>query len=421
VEAGALSVMPAYSEIDGIPCSESRMLLTDILRNEWGFEGYTFSDYGGIEMLHDFQKTAPTMGRAGKQALEAGMDLDAPYLVGFGDEFVEMVKSGAIDQKYIDQAVERVLRVKFLAGLFERPYGDVEKAMSVVNCEKHRELALLSAQESIILLKNANHTLPLSKNIGSIAVIGPNADEVQFGGYSILKDDAVTVLQGIKNRVSKDTKIQYSKGCKLYGSSKDGFKDAVECAQKSEIAIIVVGTSSAILSGVGWGDDCGEKACCGEGFDTTDIGLSGVQEELIMEIVATGTPTVVVLINGRPLTIEKIHNKANAILEAWYPGEEGGNAVADILFGNVNPSGKLTITFPKATGQLPMFYNHKPSARGYYHKPGDFENPGRDYVFNDTKPLYEFGYGLSYTRFEYSELKVSPKSIKPGEHPLNTK
>ena len=415
VDAGALSVMPAYSEIDGIPCSASKYLLTDILRGEWNFQGYTFSDYGAIEMLHTFQKTAETLGLAGKQALEAGMDLEAPTIKGFGDELMAMVKSGDVDEKLIDQAVTRILRVKFLSGLFERPYEDVKRVSSIVNCKKHKELALKAAHESIVLLKNENNLLPLDKNIGSIAVIGPNADKVQLGDFSIMKDDGVSLLQGIKNRASKNTKVYYAKGCELYGSSKEGFEEALEMARKSDVAIIAVGTASAIQCGVGWGVDMGEKATCGEGFDLTDLRLPGMQEELIKEIHELGVPTIVVLINGRPLAIEYIAKNIPAILEAWYPGEEGGNAVADIIFGNVNPSGRLAISFPKVSGQIPIFYNHKPSARGFYNQPGTPENPGRDYVFNDTKPLYEFGYGLSYTEFEYSQLKVTPEVINAGD------
>lgn len=415
VEAGALSVMPAYSEMDGIPCSASKFLLIDILRNEWGFEGYTYSDYGAVDMLHSFQKTAETLGMAGKQALEAGMDLEAPSICGFGDELMEMVRAGKADEKLVDLAVSRILRAKFLSGIFERPYVDVSKVKATVNCKSHKELSLKAAQESIVLLKNKDNILPLDKKIKSIAVIGPNAAVSQLGDFGINKDDAVTLLEGIKNKVDNDTRVFYAKGCELYGSSKEGFKEALDVAKKCDVAVAAVGTASAVQWGVGWGVDMGEIATCGEGSDLTDISLSGVQEELVKEIWATGTPTIMVLINGRPLAIETLAEKIPAILEAWYPGEEGGNAIADIIFGNVNPSGRLPISFPKVSGQLPIFYNHKPSARGYYNKPGTPDKPGRDYVFNDTKPLYEFGYGLSYTQFEYTGLRVYPETINAGD------
>lgn len=415
MKAGALSVMPAYSEIDGIPCSTSKFLLIKILREEWGFKGYVFSDYVAIEMLQSSQRTAETPGHAGKQALEAGMDLEAPHIYGFGEELLTMVKEGKVDEKHVNRAVSNVLRVKFLCALFERPYIDIKKVSQTVHCEKHKELALKAAHESIILLKNKGNLLPLRNMAGSIAVIGPNADKAQLGDYSIRKESDVSLLQGIKNRSSKGTEVYYTKGCELYGSSLEGFPEAIDMARKAEVAIVAVGTSSGMLSGIGWGDKKGEIATCGEGFDWTDLKLPGVQEQLIEEIAKTGTPTIVVLINGRPLTFDYIAENIPAIIEAWYPGEEGGNALADIIFGNVNPSGRLTITFPKVSGQSPMYYNHKPSARGSYNQPGTPEKPGMDYVFNDTKPLYGFGYGLSYTEFEYSDLKVSSDVITPHE------
>jgi len=415
-DAGALSVMPAYSELDGIPCSASKMLLTKILRDEWNFKGYTFSDYGAISMLHTFHMTADSPEEAGRQALEAGMDFEAPGTYGFNDKLMELVRTGVVSGKTLDRAVSNVLRVKFLAGLFDQDtYGDPELAKNITNCEAHRNLALKAAHESIILLKNENGLLPLDKDIDSIAVIGPNADAIQLGDYSIIKQDTVTPLQGIRNRVSANTKIYYAQGCGMYEQSKDGFEKAVEAARKSKVAVVVVGESSMITSGVGWGFDSGMVALSGEGYDRSDLDLPGIQQALVEEIVKTGVPTVVVLVNGRPLSISWIAEHVPAILEAWYPGEEGGNALADILFGNVNPSGKLPVSFPKTVGQSPVYYNHKPSARGYYHMPGSLEKPGRDYVFLDTKPLFEFGHGLSYTQFEYSDLKVSAEKIRPHE------
>jgi beta-glucosidase len=415
-EAGALSVMPAYSEVDGIPCSASKMLLTKILRHEWNFKGYTFSDYEAINMLHNFHKTADSPEQAGKQALEAGMDLEAPGTYGFTDKLMELVRSGVVSEEAVDRAVSNILRVKFLAGLFEQDtYADPDYAKRITNCEAHRNLALKATHESIVLLKNENGLLPLDKNIDSIAVIGPNADVAQLGDYSMIKKEAVTPLQGIRNRASVNTEIYYAKGCGLYEQSKDGFAEAVEAARKSKVAVLVVGEASMLTCGVGWGSESGMVATCGEGFDRTDLELPGVQQELVEEIVKTGVPTVVVLVNGRPLSISWIAENVPAILEAWYPGEEGGNGLADILFGNVNPSGKLPVSFPKTVGQLPVYYNHKPSARGFYHMPGSLEKPGRDYVFMDTKPLFGFGHGLSYTQFEYSDLKVSPEKIRPHE------
>ncbi|NJD04325.1 MAG: beta-glucosidase [Ruminiclostridium sp.] len=413
MEAGALSVMPAYSEFDGIPCSSSKMLLTKILRDEWGFKGYVFSDFTAINMLVDMHHTAETLEEAGKQALNAGMDMEAPSIQAFGEGLMKLVQKGEVAEELIDRAVSRILRVKFLAGLFENPYVSVERAAEVINCDNHRKLALKAAHESIILLKNKDGLLPLDRDIESIAVIGPNADIAQLGDYSIEKEGTVTLLQGIRNKVSPKTKVSYAKGCGIYELSKAGFSEAVEAARSSRVAVVAVGCASMIKCGIGWCDSNDNAATCGEGYDRTDLELPGIQQELVEELVKTGTPTIVVLVNGRPLSILWISENAHAILEAWYPGEEGGNALADIIFGDVNPSGKLPVSFPKTVGQIPIYYNYKPSARGFYHEPGSLEKPGRDYVFMDTNPLYAFGYGLSYTEFEYSDLDVTPNKISP--------
>ena len=415
VEAGALSIMPAYSEIDGVPASKSKLLLTRILREEWGFKGYVFSDYGGVGMLHFFHRTAATKAEAGKQALEAGMDLEAAADYGFGDELLGLVRKGEVPVSLIDRAVRRILRVKFLAGLFENPYCDPKKAERLCGCAAHRKLARSIAEESIILLKNNKNLLPLSRNIKSIAVIGPNADVAQFGDYSFEKESAVTPLKGIRDAVSKRTKIRYAKGCGLWQRSREGFAEAAAAAGASDVAIVAVGGTSMTRSGIGWGGEKSTEATCGEGLDRTDLCLPGVQEDLVKAVHATGTPTVVVAQNGRPYDFHWIAENVPGIIEAWYPGEEGGSALADILFGKVNPSGKLPITVPRSVGHLPAFYNHKPSARGgYYHNPGTPDKPGRDYVFSSPEPRYEFGFGLSYTTFKYSNLRISPRTIGPG-------
>jgi len=413
VEAGALSVMPCYSEFNDMPAHASRLLLTRILREEWGFRGYTFSDYGGVAMLHRFHKIAHNPGEAGKKALIAGLDLEAPGEYGFGEALLELVRAGEVSVALIDRAVARILRVKFLAGLFENPYCDPREAERIVNCAEHRALAREIAQEAIILLKNERRLLPLDPNIASIAVIGPNADAAQLGDYSRPKPTDVTPLQGIRAAVSRHTKVRYAPGCGIYGSSREGFAEAVAAARESDVAVVVIGGTSVLMGGIGWGHAQG-AATCGEGFDRSELGPPGVQEELVRAIVETGIPTVVVLMHGRPYSIEWIAEHVPAIVEAWYPGEEGGHALANVLFGKVNPSGKLPVTVPRSAGHLPVFYNHKPSARGYYHKPGTPDNPGRDYVFSSPTPLFPFGHGLSYTRFRYSALRVSPRRILPG-------
>ncbi len=416
VEAGALSVMPAYSEFDGVPCHANKDLLTHILREEWGFAGYTFSDYGGIHMLSETHKTAADLSEAGKQAVEAGLDLEAGDIDTFGDRLIGLVKKGKVDVALISQAASRVLRVKFLAGLFENPYAEPKEAIRIINCNKHRTLARQTAQESIILLKNEGNLLPLDKSIKSIAVIGPNADTAQLGDYSILKDEVVTPLAGIRKAITRKTKVNYAKGCGITDLSTDGFHGAVEAAVNSEVAIVVVGGASMITFGVGWGNEneVSTDTTCGESYDRTNLDLPGVQQQLVEAVVATGTPTIIVQMAGRPYAIPWIVENVPAVLQAWYPGEEGGNALADILFGDVNPSGKLPISVPKNVGQIPVCYNHKPSARGHANHPGSPEHPGRDYVFCDTKPLFEFGFGLSYTKFKYANLNVTPKKIATG-------
>ena len=412
-EAGALSVMPAYSEYDGVPASASRLLMTRVLREEWGFRGYTFSDYGAVQMLHTFHKTAASPAEAGKQALEAGMDLEAPDDYGFGERLLAMVKRGEVSADLVDRAAARVLRVKFLAGLFENPYADAKVAAAVVGCAAHRRLARRVAQESIILLKNDRNLLPLDREAGAVAVVGPNADRAQMGDYTMADADAVTPLEGIRKAVSRGTEVLYAQGCGLWESDREGFVEAVEAARHSDVAVVVIGGASTAMAGTGWGTDR-SVATCGEGFDRTDLRAPGVQEDLVKAVCATGTPTVVVLVHGRPYDLHWMHRHVPAIVEAWYPGEEGGHAIADVLFGKVNPSGKLPVSIPRSVGHVPACYNHKPSARGCYHRAGSPQKPGRDYVFSWPTALYEFGHGLSYTTFKYTNLRLSPKRIHPG-------
>ena len=415
-KGGALSVMPAYSEFDGIPCSTSKLLLRDVLRKEWGFRGYTFSDYGALQMLHLKHKTAGSIAEAGRQAVEAGLDMEAPFIWAYGDKLLRLVKTGKVSIELIDQAVYNILRVKFLLGLFENPFADLKRTSKIVNHLTHRKLSRRAARESMVLLKNKGNLLPLDRNIKSVAVIGPNADVAELGDYSVPKSSAVTPLEGIRKALSRKTQIHHAPGCGLHEPSTDGFAAAVEAAKESEVAIVFVGETSMSLGGVGWKIDGVETrpSLCGEGYDRVDLDLPGFQQDLVEAVVATGTPTVVVLINGRPLSISWIAGNVPAVLEAWYPGEEGGHAITDIIFGKVNPSGKLPISFPRSVGHLPGYYNHKPAARGYYRRPGRPAKPGRDYVFTKPSPLFNFGHGLSYTKFKYSNLRLKPNKIAPA-------
>ena len=396
-----LSVMPAYSEIDGIPCSCSSHVLTEILREELGFDGYTISDYMAVEMLHNFHHTAETPAEAGRQALEAGMDLEAPNEYGFGQKMLELVQKGEISMEALDRAVERILSVKARLGLFEE---NVPESVRRVDMEAHRKLALKAAEESIVLLKNENHILPLKETVKNIAVIGPNAAIAQLGDYCSAGGTGVSLLEGLKELYSGT--LHYVQGSTLYQKIPGGIREAVEAAEKSDVVLLALGGSGSTYGGIGWGEDgCGEVTS-GEGFDSVDIRLSVPQLELAEHVLDTGKPVILILEDGRPCAIPEIYDRAGAVIQAWYPGQEGGRALAEILFGKVNPSGKLTVSIPKHVGQIPVCYNRKPSTGGFYHRPGTPEKPGRDYTTMDTKPYYSFGYGLSYTRFAYSNLEI---------------
>jgi len=385
-KGGALSLMPAYNSIDGLPCSCNKWLLTDLLRGEWGFKGFLSSDYGAVLGIYTKHKVAKTKAEAAKKALEAGLDMELPESDCY-EEVLDLVKKGELSEEVVNESVRRILRVKFWLGLFDEPYVDPEYAQKICHCEEHRRLALKAAQRSIILLKN-DEILPLSKDLKSIAVIGPNAGKMRLGGYSGFGIETVSPLEGIKNKVSKDTQVYFAEGCKLTGNSKKDFEEAVEVAKKSDVAVLFMGNSVPETEG--------------EQRDRCNLDLPGVQEDLIKEIYDTGTPVVVVLINGSAITMSRWIDDVKGLVEAWYPGEEGGGAIADILFGDYNPGAKLPITFPRTTGQLPLYYNHKPTGRV------------DDYVdLRGKQALFPFGYGLSYTKFEYSNLKINPEKIGP--------
>ena len=423
--ANAGSVMNAYHDIDGIPCASSRKLLTDILRGEWGFDGVVVSDYWSIKMLYNEHKVARSMQEAGIKALEAGLDIELPETECYGENLVDAVKEGLISEEVINQAVRRHLRYKFKVNAFDQRYVDLDKIAELFETKKQRELARESAKKSMVLLKNEANLLPLSKNLSSLAVIGPSADSTRnlLGDYAYSahvdsKEDAVkiiSILDGIKAKISQDTIINYAYGCGIMDNNQDFFAEAVTTAKESEVAVVVVGGKSG-LSGMGENENSDDEVIdfeggaflselqnttdtTGEHHDRTSLDLPGVQKELIKEIVKTGTPVVVVLVNGRPLSIEWTAENADAILEAWLPGEEGGNGVADVLFGDYNPGGKLPVSIPRNVGQTPIHYNRRHMS--HY----------RDYVFTGNRPLYPFGYGLSYTDFEYSNLEVSPKEF----------
>lgn len=413
-EANVYSVMPSYNETDGIPAHANHHLLTDILRDEWGFEGYVFSDYGGASHLTHFHKTAADKKEAAYQAFTAGLDLEAAR-PDIYPHIAELVKEGRLSEADVDVAVRRILKAKFRSGVFDKKYADVKNIKKHVHTPEHIALAKTIADESIVLLQNNDNILPLNPDkIKSIAVVGPNANQVQYGDYSYTRDNksGVTVLQGITDLVGDKVKVNYAKGCGISSLDTTGIAEAVEAARESDVVVAVLGETSVILSGLGWGRGPGDMEAddaftTGEGYDITDINPIGVQRELLQALKATGKPIVLVLVHGRPWSIVWEKDNMDAILEAWYPGEQGGNSVADIIFGKVNPSGRLNATFPQSAGHIPVAYDYKPSAKGINREPGTPEKAGRDYVFSSPDPVFPFGHGLSYTDFEYGDMQIS--------------
>ncbi|HLM98831.1 MAG TPA: glycoside hydrolase family 3 C-terminal domain-containing protein [Bryobacteraceae bacterium] len=399
---GALGVMATYPAIDGVPTHSSDWILTKILREEMGFQGLVLSEGSGISTLI-YEHIAPDQKKAGELAIKAGVDVGISYEPAYMQPMIENVHEGRVSMVYIDRAVSRILRQKFRLGLFDHPFVDPEHAVQVTHTKESQELALSVAREGIVLLKNEKNLLPLKKSIKSIALIGPNADDEHniLGDYVALKvlQHVVTIREGIQNKVGPGVRVEYVKGCDVMGTKGNEIEKARAAAKNADVAVVVVGENAREA----------EDATDGEGYDVASLDLTGMQEELVEAVAATGTPTVVVLVNGRPLSVRWIAEHVPAVLEAWLPGEQGGNAVADILFGDVNPSGRLAITVPRHSGQLPAFYNYKPS-KEYWIKDGW----GRRYVDMSPLPLWEFGYGLSYTNFEYSNLRIEEPKVHTG-------
>ena len=408
IDAGALSVMTSYNSIDGIPCTSNHYLLTQLLRNEWKFCGFVVSDLYSIEGIHESHFVALTKENAAIQSVTAGVDVDLG-----GDAYTNLchaVQSGQMDKAVIDTAVCRVLRMKFEMGLFEHPYVDPKIAAKTVRRKEHIELARKIAQSSITLLKNENSILPLSKMINKVAVIGPNADNRynMLGDYTAPQEDSnvKTVLDGIITKLSP-SRVEYVRGCAIRDTTVNEIEQAIEAARRSEVVIVVVGGSSARDFKTSYketGAAVAEEGSvsdmeCGEGFDRASLSLLGRQQELLESLQKTGKPLIVVYIEGRPLEKNWASEYADALLTAYYPGQEGGNAIADVLFGDYNPSGRLPISVPRSVGQIPVYYNQK-APRNH------------DYVEVSSSPLYSFGYGMSYTTFEYSALQVVQKSAR---------
>ncbi|SUJ28256.1 Periplasmic beta-glucosidase precursor [Sphingobacterium spiritivorum] len=401
VAAGAKSVMAAYNSVDGIPCSSNKFLLTDILRKEWNFNGFTVSDLGSIEGIKGSHRVAKDHKQAAILAIEAGLDADLG-----GNAYVrliEAVKQGEVQENSIDQAVSRVLALKFEMGLFEKPFVDAKTAKKEVKTEANIALSRQVARESIVLLENKNNILPLRKDV-KIAIIGPNADNVynMLGDYTAPQPDGAvaTVRQAISVRLPK-AQVSYVKGCAIRDTTNSDIPAAVTAARQSDIIVAVVGGSSArdfkteyISTGAAVASDKNVSDMeSGEGFDRSTLDLLGRQMELLKALKQTGKPLVVIYIQGRPLNMNWAATQADALLCAWYPGQEGGHAIADVLFGDYNPAGKMPLSVPRSVGQIPVHYNRK--------SPLDHR-----YVEEAATPLYAFGYGKSYSDFEYKDLKI---------------
>lgn len=402
INAGALSVMTSYNSMDGIPCTANHYLLTELLRDEWKFKGFVVSDLYSIEGIHQSHFVAPTMKEAAVMALSAGVDIDLG-----GDAYMNLmdaVNRKEISKKILDAAVSRVLRLKFEMGLFENPYVDPGKAKKEVRSKEYVTLARQVAQASITLLKNEHSLLPLDRNM-KVALIGPNADNRynMLGDYTAPQEEenVKTVLDGIRAKLSS-SQVEYVKGCSIRDTVTSDIEQAVAAAQRSEVVIAVVGGSSARDFKTSYketGAAIADKKTisdmeCGEGFDRATLSLLGKQQELLKALKATGKPLIVVYIEGRPLDKNWASENADALLTAYYPGQEGGNAIADVLFGEFNPAGRLPFSVPRSVGQVPVYYNKKAPQ-------------SHDYVEMLASPLYSFGYGLSYTTFEYSDLHLS--------------
>ena len=405
---GALGVMAGYPEIEDVPAHGSVKWMNDVLRQELGFKGIVVSEGDGFDTLI-YEGIVPTQKQAGMLALRAGVDVNITYEAAYMQPLIENVNEGRIPMQLIDRAVRRVLELKFRLGLFEHPYVDLAHAKQVMHSSEHQQLALDAAREGIVLLKNESNVLPLRKTVKSIAVIGPNANDAQslLGDYSpqVVLQHVGTILDGINAKVSPETHVVYAKGCAVNDQDRSGFDKAVQAAKNAEVAVLVLGEQSRRE---GEESKNSSMPTDGEGYDVASLDLTGVQEDLVRAIQATGKPVVVVLVNGRPLSVRWEAEHIPAIVEAWQPGERGGEAVADVLFGDFNPSGRLAITVPRSVGQLPAFYNYRLSKSywvdgGWTHTRGYVDMPG--------SPLYPFGYGLSYTEFQYSNTRVDPPEI----------
>lgn len=409
-EANLLSVMPAYHEIDGVPVHANKWMLDTLLRKEWGFQGTIVSDYYAMTELESRHRVATNLADAAIQALEAGLDIELPD-PRVNLELTAQVKAGKIPVALVDKAVSRILYQKFQLGLFENPYVDVNKAVQMINTDEDRALAAESARRSIVLLKNDRNTLPFNRStLKSVAVIGPNAAKAHLGGYTDPRPPkTISILEGVKNKVGSTVKVNYAEGVKISREDGNWFGDTItlnDAASDQKLideAVKTAKMSDKVILVIGGNEDTNKEGWAENHLgDRDSLELVGRQNELVRAVLAIGKPTVVFLINSGPLSINYVAENVPAILEGFYLGQETGTAAADVLFGDYNPGGKLPVSFPRSVGQLPIYYNYKPTAR-------------RGYLMSMTTPLFAFGHGLSYTTFRYSNLKVTKSKIKADE------
>ncbi len=398
------AVMPSYNEIDGVPSHANRWLLHDVLRGEWGFKGAVVSDYGGVEQLMSLHHVEPDLAAAAIRALRAGVDVDLPDGVAYRT-LVASVREGRVAEAQIDAAVRRILELKFLAGLFEHPYADAAAAELLTGNAEARSVALDAAHRAAVLLKN-DGMLPLSiSSHKNLAVIGPNAAVARLGGYSVTPRQASSALDGIRAKLDTREQVTYAEGVRItedddWWANDVTLADPEKNAERIKAAVKVAAAADEIVLILGDTEQTSREAWADTHLgDRDSLELVGQQNDLAAAIFDLHKPTVVVLLNGRPSAVVNIAARANALIEGWYLGQEGGTALADILFGDFNPGGKLPVTLARSVGQLPMFYNHKPSAH-------------RGYLFDSAEPLFPFGFGLSYTRFDIGAPRLSSPSIK---------
>ena len=400
-ETDPMAVMSCYSAYDGVPVSGSRYFMTDILRGELGFRGYVYSDWGSVERLRTFHHAVETDAEAARQSLLAGIDLDVDPAY---QTLEEQVEKGLVGMDAVDRAVRRILRAKFALGIFDAPYGDARQVEQTVRCAAHVALAKEVADESAVLLENKG-ILPLDlTKYRSIAVVGPNSDHAVYGDYSWVGSDAkegVSLYQGLRNVLGDKVVLRQADGCDWWSQDAGGIAEAVAAVEQSDLAIVAIGTRSTYLG------RAPRHSTSGEGFDLSSLELPGRQLDLLKAVEATGKPMVVVFISGKPLVLSWVKEHAEALLVQWYGGEQQGNSAADILVGNVNPSGRLNVSFPRSTGNTPCYYNYYPTDREYgTDRGGTPESPGHRYIFEEPYALWSFGYGLSYTHYEYTDCRI---------------